>query len=120
QNGLFIVTERSMGSNYHDEFRQCATEVTGIELPKKEGVNVKQVFEDNGLTSIVIKNFQYDLEYSIEKYLLYMQSRSYWNHVPIEQREEVLAYARSYFQRTVKEGLILVPRHYQVTIGRSL
>ena len=118
KNGLFIVAEGIKNHNEQDYFKVCVEEVITDKLSKRNGINVDEIYKTSGLERIARQEFQYELQYSVEKYLLYMQSRSYWNDVPMNQRQMVLDHVRRCFNEKYPDNRVPVPRHYGVVVGR--
>lgn len=120
QNGLFIVAEGVKSHDNPDYFRACVEEVISTKLRKNKSIDVEEIFRAKGLEKIAREEFQYELQYPVDKYLLYMQSRSYWNDVPEEQKSSVLKHARERFNEKYPDNKVPVPRHYAVVVGKSV
>ncbi|MBI5001747.1 class I SAM-dependent methyltransferase [Candidatus Woesearchaeota archaeon] len=119
KDGLFIVTHGVKDHIESDYFKKYAEEVITNRLSKKEKLDVGETFRASGLEIITKEEFQYELQYSVDKYLLYMQSRSYWNDVAEDQRQMVLDHVRGRFNERYPDDKVPVPRHYSVVVGKS-
>ncbi len=118
-NGSFVVVEGMRGNNVPDYFRQAVEEAIHRRLPAKHRINVEEIFRNNGIEEIAAREFEYVLQFSLDRFLEYMTSRSYWNQVHESERPGVLAYVRKQFSKKYPDLMITVPRHYQVTVGKS-
>ncbi len=118
KNGLFIVSDGINKHNDDDYFKHCVEEVIKRKLPEKRKRDVEEVFRSNGIEQIARQDFQYELEYTIDKYLLYMQSRGYWNKVYEQERQRVLDHARERFNEKYSDNKVPVQRHYAVVVGK--
>ena len=70
KNGLFIVTYGVKDHIESDYFKDYVEEVIENKLSKKEKLNVGRIFRANGLEIIAEQEFPYELQYTVDKYLL--------------------------------------------------
>ncbi|MBP7134114.1 class I SAM-dependent methyltransferase [Patescibacteria group bacterium] len=118
KDGHFCTVQPRHTSPFSGDLRMILQYEFKREFPASySNVDFEESLTKNGFKLIAKKTFRDEHTYTLDEYLILLQSYSVWGNVPLTDRTRILKVLKKHFSTKTKDGLIRDTRDIEVLIA---
>lgn len=121
-SGKLFIVHPQLKTPYAKELYTTIQERFGKEIPISysgySSANFQETLERNGFSSRLLPIVKQKMTYTLDRFLLLLQSYSAWNHVPESKRPGMIRLLRNRFQPRLKNGKMIDERDIKIFVAK--